>query len=166
VTWSSRAIIRVETHCPFVSLQTQALAIEAGEKLLDSSPLEDMPSPSGYHDGEHMAFYEITVASADQPKLLSRLSEALVGSSRSSCSIVCMHASKTSTAWPKSITPPLLQSDLGLNIREAHAFNTNDGFSLDVFVVDQIADQVRKGGHALRIVGKHATATDAIPLLL
>jgi len=87
----------------------QALAIEAGEKLLDSSPLEDMPSPSGYHDGEHMAFYEITVASADQPKLLSRLSEAL--------------------------------SDLGLNIREAHAFNTNDGFSLDVFVVDQIADQ-------------------------
>ena len=35
------------------------------------------------------------------------------------------------------------QSDLSLNIREAHAFNTNDGFSLDVFVVDQIADQVR-----------------------
>lgn len=26
--------------------------------------------------------------------------------------------------------------DLGLNIREAHAFNTKDGFSLDVFVVD------------------------------
>jgi hypothetical protein len=28
-----------------------------------------------------------------------------------------------------------MQSDLGLNIREAHAFNTSDGFSLDVFVV-------------------------------
>ena len=33
------------------------------------------------------------------------------------------------------------QSDLGLNIREAHAFNTNDGFSLDVFVVDQPTGQ-------------------------
>ena len=40
-----------------------------------------------------------------------------------------------------------LQSDLSLNIREAHAFNTNDGFSLDVFVVDQIADQVREYFH-------------------
>ena len=35
-----------------------------------------------------------------------------------------------------------MQSDLGLNIREAHAFNTNDGFSLDVFVVDQLEEQV------------------------
>jgi hypothetical protein len=30
----------------------------------------------------------------------------------------------------------LLQGDLGLNIREAHVFNTTDGFALDVFVVD------------------------------
>lgn len=59
----------------------QALAIEAGEKLLDTN-LDDLPSPSGHYDGEHMAFYEITVASADQPKLLSRLSEALVGDSQ------------------------------------------------------------------------------------
>mmetsp|Transcript_5063 Transcript_5063/g.10998 ORF Transcript_5063/g.10998 Transcript_5063/m.10998 type:complete len:609 (-) Transcript_5063:1179-3005(-) len=81
----------------------QALAIEAGEKL----DFQDEPPTSS--DGEHMTFYEITVASADQPKLLSRLSEAL--------------------------------SDLGLNIREAHAFNTNDGFSLDVFVVDQFVSQ-------------------------
>mmetsp|Transcript_21197 Transcript_21197/g.63782 ORF Transcript_21197/g.63782 Transcript_21197/m.63782 type:complete len:615 (-) Transcript_21197:1774-3618(-) len=48
-------------------------------------------------------FYEVTVASVDQPKLLSRLSEAL--------------------------------GDLNLNIAEAHAFNTTDRFSLDVFVV-------------------------------
>jgi hypothetical protein len=39
----------------------------------------------------------------------------------------------------------LLQSDLGLNIREAHAFNTSDQFSLDVFVVDQFQPQVREG---------------------
>jgi len=50
------------------------------------------------------AFYEVTVASADQPKLLSRLSDAL--------------------------------GDLNLNICEAHAFNTADRFSLDVFVVN------------------------------
>lgn len=49
-------------------------------------------------------FYEVTIASVDQPKLLSRLSEAL--------------------------------GDLNLNIAEAHAFNTTDKFSLDVFVVN------------------------------
>ncbi|RWW52764.1 hypothetical protein BHE74_00040796 [Ensete ventricosum] len=27
-------------------------------------------------------------------------------------------------------------AELGLNIQEAHAFSTNDGYSLDVFVVD------------------------------
>lgn len=30
----------------------------------------------------------------------------------------------------------MLQGDLGLNICEAHAFNTSDRFSLDIFVVD------------------------------
>ena len=30
----------------------------------------------------------------------------------------------------------LMQGDLGLNICEAHAFNTSDRFSLDIFVVD------------------------------
>ena len=49
-------------------------------------------------------FYEVTIASIDQPKLLSRLSESL--------------------------------GDLGLNICEAHAFNTKDRFALDVFVVN------------------------------
>lgn len=38
-----------------------------------------------------------------------------------------------------------MQSDLGLNIREAHAFNTMDKFSLDVFVVDQVHCPVRQG---------------------
>lgn len=86
----------------------QALAIEVGESHGPSTP--GGHSLSGRDFAEHMSFWEITVASADQPKLLSRLSEAL--------------------------------SDLGLNIREAHAFNTNDGFSLDVFVVDQFEPQI------------------------
>lgn len=29
-----------------------------------------------------------------------------------------------------------LLADVGLNIEEAHAFSTSDGYSLDVFVVD------------------------------
>lgn len=29
-----------------------------------------------------------------------------------------------------------LLAELGLNIQEAHAFSTTDGYSLDVFVVD------------------------------
>lgn len=36
--------------------------------------------------------------------------------------------------WRNLLVP--LQGDLGLNICEAHAFNTSDRFSLDIFVVD------------------------------
>ncbi|PSC75761.1 Tyrosine-kinase isoform SRK1 [Micractinium conductrix] len=78
----------------------QALVLEAEEKL---------EAQSGGGDRQALAaaattFYEVTIASIDQPKLLSRLSESL--------------------------------GDLGLNICEAHAFNTKDRFSLDVFVVN------------------------------
>jgi serine/threonine protein kinase len=69
----------------------QALVLEAEERLDNAS------APA-------TVFYEVTIASIDQPKLLSRLSESL--------------------------------GDLGLNICEAHAFNTKDRFALDVFVVN------------------------------
>ncbi|GLI63196.1 hypothetical protein VaNZ11_006095 [Volvox africanus] len=82
----------------------QALALEVGDKA-EGQEAESATVGSNRPAEDHSVFYEITIASVDQPKLLSRLSEAL--------------------------------GDLGLNIREAHAFNTNDGFSLDVFVVDQ-----------------------------
>ncbi|EFJ44386.1 hypothetical protein VOLCADRAFT_64912 [Volvox carteri f. nagariensis] len=82
----------------------QALALEVGERA-EGQEAEATAVGSSRSADDHAVFYEITIASVDQPKLLSRLSEAL--------------------------------GDLGLNIREAHAFNTNDGFSLDVFVVDQ-----------------------------
>lgn len=74
----------------------QALVLEAGER--SDSQGQEGPDP------QTAAFYEVTIASADQPKLLSRLSEAL--------------------------------GDLNLNIAEAHAFNTTDRFTLDVFVVN------------------------------
>lgn len=85
----------------------QALALEAGERAEGGAVGHE--EASNRQEPEPITFYEITIASVDQPKLLSRLSEAL--------------------------------GDLGLNIREAHAFNTNDGFSLDVFVVDQWVPQ-------------------------
>lgn len=62
---------------------TQALAIEAGRSHDD-----DMMGGGSGHEGSgetHLAFYEITIASADQPKLLSRLSEALVSSLLVTC---------------------------------------------------------------------------------
>lgn len=71
----------------------QALVMEADDR---SGPAQQ---ESGLYN-----FYEVTIASIDQSKLLSRLSESL--------------------------------SDIGLNICEAHAFNTKDRFVLDVFVVN------------------------------
>lgn len=72
----------------------QALLLDQEDRTEATNDSRQQPAP----------FYEVTVASVDQPKLLSRLSEAL--------------------------------SDLNLNIAEAHAFNTTDRFSLDVFVVN------------------------------
>lgn len=79
----------------------QALALEAGERLDASLDGGGTPEVGGFLD---TLFYEITIATVDQPKLLSRLSDAM--------------------------------GDLGLNIREAHVFNSTDGFALDVFVAD------------------------------
>ncbi|EFN58114.1 hypothetical protein CHLNCDRAFT_142454 [Chlorella variabilis] len=77
----------------------QALVLEAEEKLEAQAGGERSSLAA-----QATTFYEVTIASIDQPKLLSRLSESL--------------------------------GDLGLNICEAHAFNTKDRFSLDVFVVN------------------------------
>ncbi|KAI8470540.1 MAG: kinase-like domain-containing protein [Monoraphidium minutum] len=87
----------------------QALALEFGER---ADSLDGNGGGGGGGGGSSSdaavapdsTFYEITIATVDQPKLLSRLSDAM--------------------------------GDLGLNIREAHVFNTTDAFALDVFVVD------------------------------
>lgn len=60
----------------------------------------------------------------------------------------CPHPFKQrSTVWCCMFA---LQGDLGLNIREAHVFNTTDGFALDVFVVDGWNAEVR-GGPTVRV---------------
>lgn len=43
-----------------------------------------------------------------------------------------------------------LLAEIGLNIQEAHAFSTVDGFSLDVFVVDGWAREVRPYPYLIR----------------
>lgn len=50
----------------------QALVLEAGERMESHTAREASSAEA--------TFYEVTIASADQPKLLSRLSEALVRS--------------------------------------------------------------------------------------
>ncbi|XP_039140168.1 serine/threonine-protein kinase STY46-like [Dioscorea cayenensis subsp. rotundata] len=60
-----------------------------------------------------------------------------------------------------------LLSDVGLNIEEAHAFSTNDGYSLDVFVVtgwpyeeiDQLRNALEK---ELRKIEKHTGKTNSL----
>ena len=42
-----------------------------------------------------------------------------------------------------------LLSEIGLNIQEAHAFSTIDGYSLDVFVVEGFALEVLFSSHFL-----------------
>jgi hypothetical protein len=50
------------------------------------------------------------------------------------------------------------QGDLGLNIREAHVFNTTDGFALDVFVVDGFNSEVRVGARGSLVTAAAAAA--------
>ncbi|KAG1661182.1 hypothetical protein FOA52_005987 [Chlamydomonas sp. UWO 241] len=94
----------------------RALATEAVEETELHSPHPILPSSSNKlgleHNNKQTTFYEITFASADRPKLLSRLSEAL--------------------------------SNVGFDIRECHAFNTTDGFSLDIFVAGMLVKEQQR----------------------
>lgn len=74
--------------------------MEAEEKMGEAQ----QQGSGSSHAAAATHFFEVTIASIDQPRLLSRLSECL--------------------------------GDIGLNICEAHAFNTRDHYSLDVFVVN------------------------------
>jgi hypothetical protein len=58
-------------------LLSQALALEVGERA-EGQEAESAAVGPGRPTEDIAVFYEITIASVDQPKLLSRLSEALV----------------------------------------------------------------------------------------
>lgn len=46
-----------------------------------------------------------------------------------------------------------LLAEIGLNIQEAHAFSTSDGYSLDVFVVDGWPYEVCLYSFAMNLLG-------------
>ena len=71
--WAAAARARPQLPRPAFgsSPNLQALVLEAEERA---------EGPSRDANLAEAAFYEVTIASADQPKLLSRLSEALVSS--------------------------------------------------------------------------------------
>lgn len=59
----------------------QALALEFGERGAEASHDGSLADNSNSAAAADSTFYEITVATVDQPKLLSRLSDAMVSSS-------------------------------------------------------------------------------------
>ena len=67
--WAARARPQLPRPAFGSSPNLQALVLEAEERA---------EGPSRDANLAEAAFYEVTIASADQPKLLSRLSEALV----------------------------------------------------------------------------------------
>ncbi|KAL2936994.1 Serine/threonine-protein kinase STY46 [Bienertia sinuspersici] len=87
----------------------EALALE-GNNSQDDEDEDDTKASSRLFRPMH----EITFSTDDKPKLLSQVS-----------GLFCIAIELTS-----------LLADVGLNIQEAHAFSTTDGYSLDVFVVD------------------------------
>ena len=55
---------------------------------------------------------------------------------RLSCLILYGATARLAVLWPAKVILLQMQGDLNLNIAEAHAFNTTDRFTLDVFVVN------------------------------
>ncbi|KAJ8485558.1 hypothetical protein OPV22_018043 [Ensete ventricosum] len=70
--------------------------------------------------------HEITISTVDKPKLLN-LANADTGWWLDPYGLVIVASFRSLTS---------LLGEVGLDIQEAHAFSTNDGYSLDVFVVN------------------------------
>ncbi|KAL9659899.1 hypothetical protein QQ045_024709 [Rhodiola kirilowii] len=108
----------------------------------DPSVKDDAQS-SANHSAKHSVHPPPTFGSAHNLEALAqanRVDTGVEGSDANSNNFIPrpMHEITFSTIdRPKLLaTLTSLLSDLGLNIQEAHAFSTTDGYSLDVFVVD------------------------------
>ncbi|KAJ0040476.1 hypothetical protein Pint_28595 [Pistacia integerrima] len=77
--------------------------------------------------------HEITFSTVDKPKLLTQLMVSGFPFIRYDW---CMNYEIGCVGRLTDLQLTSLLSEIGLNIQEAHAFSTVDGFSLDVFVVD------------------------------
>ncbi|KAL2996399.1 hypothetical protein AAZX31_10G269700 [Glycine max] len=106
---SSKYSSRQSIHPPPAfgsSPNLEALALEANNSEEDIEEEQSVHANVQYSRPMH----EITISTDDKPKLLSQV-------------------------WFLLQLTALL-AEIGLNIQEAHAFSTTDGFSLDVFVVE------------------------------
>ncbi|CAL8995485.1 unnamed protein product [Prunus brigantina] len=115
-----------------LTLEAEQLHVHHGNNTVSTSQLYTRP------------MHEITISTNDKPKLLSEASKFIFEIPTNG--EIEMHVFYD--AYDIMLTS--LLSDIGLNIREAHAFSTTDGYSLDVFVVDGWAcEKTERLRHAL-----------------
>lgn len=77
--------------------------------------------------------HEITFSTIDRPKLLSQVTMMLKSFLLYLKGVRCSSVTELKMV---NLQLTSLLAEVGLNIQEAHAFSTVDGYSLDVFVVD------------------------------
>ncbi|KAA3468111.1 dual specificity protein kinase splB-like isoform X2 [Gossypium australe] len=95
--------------------------------------LADQDGDNSEHGNSQFSrpMHEITFSTEDKPKLLSQL--LIKKYALESVWVLGTSNWKLIVLW---LLLTALLAEIGLNIQEAHAFSTVDGYSLDVFVVD------------------------------
>ncbi|KAG5573567.1 hypothetical protein H5410_063333 [Solanum commersonii] len=134
-----------------LALGTNKLYVQDGNSAVCGNSLSFRP------------LYEITISTLDKPKLLFRKPAPVCQYIKYTpfdaavritifCHVFEFSLQHFISSSVSSLNARLFQltsllSEIGLNIQEAHAFSTNDGYSLDVFVVDgwenEETDQLR-----------------------
>lgn len=71
-------LVLAHACCCFDFCGLQALALEFGERADASHDGSQVAADNSNNNYPDSTFYEITIATVDQPKLLSRLSDAMV----------------------------------------------------------------------------------------
>ncbi|CAN1192554.1 Serine/threonine-protein kinase STY46 [Linum perenne] len=101
---------------------------------LEANDSEDRCGDHSVHANSTFSrpMHEITFSAEDKPKLLSQ---------------------------PLNLQLTSMLADVGLNIQEAHAFSTVDGYSLDVFVVDGWPYEVLWTNQAAKILNRMQNQT-------
>ncbi|TVU39323.1 hypothetical protein EJB05_12736 [Eragrostis curvula] len=143
-------------HSQVVTLEEESTGIESSTYIKQ----EQDPQCSSFASRDQRPFHEIIFACDDKPKLLSQMDRCVALHDceplRSThctllgCFLLFWDTYKMQHFLCIQLTS--LIGELGLNIQEAHAYSTSDGYSLDIFVVegweyevDALRSAVRKG---------------------
>ncbi|KAG6390622.1 hypothetical protein SASPL_148360 [Salvia splendens] len=170
-TKGGNALLSDSVHCPpaFGPSENFELAFEANE-----SNAQDDNSSVSRKSYLLRPMHEITISTKDKAKLLSGLSVLKFDHFQVSESILLV---PTDVLMIKEVVVSNFQltslmSEIGLNIQEAHAFCTIDGYSLDVFVVggwEEGADRlkatlVKEIPYIEKLLVKHELVSPAVSL--